>query len=239
MTSRREFFRKSATAVGGAKLASLLLSSVGRASAIDPAPGSTYLDAEHVVILMQENRSFDHCFGRLRGVRGFNDPRAVTLPDGKPVWFQSNSAGATYTPFRLNIKETKATWLGSLPHSWTDQADARNHGNHDGWLDAKISGRRECAGMPLTMGYYDRDDIPFYYALADAFTICDQHFCSSLTGTTPNRLFLWTGTVREHAEAPPCVRNSEVDFGVPARWKTFPESAWRMPGFPGRSIKTN
>jgi phospholipase C len=223
MTSRREFFRKSATAVGGAKLASLLLSSVGRASAIDPAPGSTYLDAEHVVILMQENRSFDHCFGRLRGVRGFNDPRAVTLPDGKPVWFQSNSAGATYTPFRLNIKETKATWLGSLPHSWTDQADARNHGNHDGWLDAKISGRRECVGMPLTMGYYDRDDIPFYYALADAFTICDQHFCSSLTGTTPNRLFLWTGTVREHAKAPPCVRNSEVDFGVPARWKTFPE----------------
>jgi phospholipase C len=223
MTSRREFFRKSATAAGGAKLASLLLSSVGRASAIDPAPGSTYLDAEHVVILMQENRSFDHCFGRLRGVRGFNDPRAVTLPDGKPVWFQSNSAGATYTPFRLNIKETKATWLGSLPHSWTDQADARNHGNHDGWLDAKASGHRECAGMPLTMGYYDREDIPFYYALADTFTICDQHFCSSLTATTPNRLFLWTGTVREDSGTPPCVRNSEVDYGAPARWKTFPE----------------
>ena len=114
-----------------------MLSSVGRASAIDPAPGSSYLDAEHVVILMQENRSFDHCFGRLRGVRGFNDPRAVTLPTGKPVWLQSNSAGETYAPFRLNIKETKATWLGSLPHSWTDQTDARNHGNHDGWLDAK------------------------------------------------------------------------------------------------------
>jgi phospholipase C len=223
MTSRREFFRKSATAAGSAKLASLLLSTVRRASAIDPPQGSTYLDAEHVVILMQENRSFDHCFGRLRGVRGFNDPRAVTLPDGKPVWLQTNSAGKTYAPFRLNIKETKATWLGSLPHSWIDQGDARNHGNHDGWLDAKASSRRECAGMPLTMGYYDRDDIPFYYALADTFTICDQNFCSSLTATTPNRLFLWTGTVRENSGTAPCVRNSEADYGSPARWKTFPE----------------
>ena len=222
-TSRRDFFKRAAASAGGARLASLLLSSVERASAIDPQPQSTYQDAEHVVILMQENRSFDHTFGALRGVRGFNDRRAVTLPDGKPVWLQSNAAGETYAPFRLNIKETKATWLGSLPHSWADQTDARNHGNHDGWLDAKVSGRRECAGMPLTMGYYDRNDIPFYYALADAFTICDQHFCSTLTGTTPNRLFLWTGTVAEKSGAVPNVRNSEVDFGVWARWKTFPE----------------
>src|ERR1700759_5049939 len=121
MTSRREFFRKSAIAAGGAKLASLLLSSVGRAQAIDPAEGSTFLDAEHVVILMQENRSFDHAFGTLRGVRGFNDPRAVTLPDGKPVWLQTNAAGETWAPFRLDFKNSNATWLGSLPHSWTDQ----------------------------------------------------------------------------------------------------------------------
>jgi phospholipase C len=223
MTSRRAFFRKAAAAAGGARLAGLLIPTLKRASAIDPQPGSAYLDAEHVVILMQENRSFDHCFGRLRGVRGFNDPRAVTLPNGNPVWRQTDAAGETYGPFRLNIKETNATWLGSLPHSWTDQTDARNHGNHDRWLDVKRSSKVECADMPLTLGYYEREDIPFYYALADAFTICDQHFCSSLTGTTPNRLYLWTGTVREHAGAPPCVRNSEVDYDSPARWKTFPE----------------
>ena len=183
------------------------------------------MDAEHVVILMQENRSFDHVFGRLRGVRGFNDPRAVTLPDGKPVWLQTNAAGETYAPFHLDLKKSKATWLGSLPHSWRDQTDARNHGNHDGWLDAKPSGRKECAGMPLTLGYYDRQDIPFYYALADAFTVCDQHFCSSLTATTPNRLHLWTGTIREQqsASAMPCVRNSDVDYDSTVRWKTFPE----------------
>jgi phospholipase C len=224
-TTRREFFRRAAALTGGARLLGALLPSIERASAIDPAPDSTYLDAEHIVILMQENRSFDHVFGRLRGVRGFNDPRAVTLPDRKPVWLQTNAAGETYAPFHLDMKKSSATWLGSLPHSWRDQTDARNHGNHDQWLDAKVSGHKEYAGMPMTLGYYDREDIPFYYALADAFTVCDQHFCSSLTGTTPNRLYLWTGTIREQLEAAsmPCVRNSDVDYDSPARWKTFPE----------------
>ena len=215
---------------------STLMASIERASEIDPPEGSSFLDAEHVVILMQENRSFDHAFGTLRGVRGFNDPRAVTLPDQKPVWLQTNKAGETYPPFRLDFKGSKATWLGSLPHSWRDQTDARNHGNHDGWLDAKGSNRKECVGMPLTMGYYDRTDLPFYYSLADAFTICDQHFCSSLTGTTPNRLHLWTGTVREKpdAAAAPNVRNADVNYGSNASWKTFPERledagvSWRV-----------
>ena len=140
MSTRRDFFRQAAAFAGGAKILSTLLASIERASAIDPPEGSSFLDAEHVVILMQENRSFDHAFGTLRGVRGFNDPRAVTLPDQKPVWLQTNAAGETYAPFRLDFKGTKATWLGSLPHSWRDQTDARNHGNHDGWLEAKSVG---------------------------------------------------------------------------------------------------
>ena len=86
--TRRQFFIDAARLSGGAGLAALL-GPVARASAIEPEPGTTYLDAEHVVILMQENRSFDHCFGTLRGVRGFNDPRAITLPDGNPVWLQT------------------------------------------------------------------------------------------------------------------------------------------------------
>lgn len=236
MPSRRDFFKQAAALTGSAALTRSLLAAVERASAIQPAQGSTYLDAEHIVVLMQENRSFDHSYGRLRGVRGFNDPRAVQLPGGKPVWLQTNDAGETYAPFRLNITQTKATWLGSLPHSWRDQTDARHHGNHDRWLQAKPSGHKDCAGMPLTLGFYDRDDLPFYYALADAFTICDQHFCSSLTGTTANRLYLWSGTVREKQQpgSAPNVRNSEVDYGVPGRWTTFPERledagiSWRI-----------
>ncbi len=184
MDSRREFIKKAALLSGAAGFASLP-ASVQRALAIDPAPGTTYQDAEHIVFLMQENRSFDHCYGALQGVRGFNDPRAIRLPNKNSVWLQTNAAGETYAPFRLDIKGTRVTWMGSLPHSWSNQVDARNDGKYDKWLDVKQSGHPEYKPMPLTMGYYSRQDIPFYYALADAFTVCDQHFCSSLTGTTP------------------------------------------------------
>ncbi|MDZ4778984.1 MAG: phospholipase C, phosphocholine-specific [Planctomycetia bacterium] len=234
--SRRDFFKHAALLSGAAGVAGALPASIQRAFAIDPEPGSTFLDAEHVVILMQENRSFDHAYGTLRGVRGFNDPRAMTLANGNPVWAQTNDQGETYAPFRLNIKDTNATWMGSLPHSWTDQVDARNGGKCDRWLQAKASGHAEYAAMPLTMGYYDREDIPFYYELADAFTICDQHFCSSLTGTTPNRLYLWSGTVRpeQRADSHPKLFNSEANYGAEVSWTTFPERledagvSWRI-----------
>lgn len=224
-TTRRYFFRQAAAGAGAASLTSFLLHAVEQAASIEAEPGSTVLDAEHVVVLMQENRSFDHLFGTLRGVRGFDDPRAVTLPDQRPVWLQSDAGGRTFGPFALDLRNTNVTWLGSLPHSWRDQIDAWSHGNHDGWLEAKRSGRPECQAMPFTLGYFSRTDLPFYYALADAFTVCDQNFCSSLTGTTPNRLFLWTGTVRDpgQAGAPANVRNSDVTYGANARWTTFPE----------------
>lgn len=223
--SRRDFIKQAALLAGGTGLLGALPASVQKALAINPAPGTTFEDAEHVVLLMQENRSFDHCYGSLRGVRGFHDPRAIDLPNGSPVWLQTNKAAETYAPFRLDIKDTKATWMSSLPHSWTNQVRAANGGRHDGWLDAKRSGHKAYADMPLTMGFYNREDIPFYYALADAFTVCDQHFCSSLTGTTPNRLFFWTGTIREKpvSDSPANVDNSDVDYDSPASWTTFPE----------------
>lgn len=225
MDNRREFIKKAALLSGGTGLLGGLPPSIQKAFAINPAPGTTYLDAEHIVFLMQENRSFDHCFGTLQGVRGFNDPRAISLPNKNKVWAQTNAAGDTYAPFRLNIKESKITWLGSLPHGWSDMTDARNEGRHDKWLDAKKSHRDDCNALPLTMGYYNREDIPFYYALADAFTVCDQHFCSSLTGTTPNRLYFWTGTIRNKHDdnVKANVYNSDVDYGDEASWKTFPE----------------
>ncbi|MES2571531.1 MAG: alkaline phosphatase family protein, partial [Verrucomicrobiota bacterium] len=114
-TSRRDFLKQAAVLTAGGGLVGAIPASIQRALAIDPEAGSTYLDAGHIVILMQENRSFDHCYGTLRGVRGFNDPRAMTLPNGNPVWFQTNAAGETYAPFRLNIKDTQATWMGYLP----------------------------------------------------------------------------------------------------------------------------
>lgn len=222
--SRRAFIKKASLLSGATGFFSVFPEAIQKALAIDASAGSTYMDAEHVVFLMQENRSFDHCFGTLKGVRGFNDPRAMRLTNDNPVWLQSNAAGKTYAPFRLNLKDTKSTWMSSLPHSWENQVDALNGGKNDNWLEAKQSGNKEFADMPLTMGYYNREDLPFYYALADAFTVCDQHFCSSLTGTSPNRLFFWSGTIRaeQREDSKAHVWNDEIDH-KDIHWTTFPE----------------
>jgi phospholipase C len=224
METRREFIKKATLLSGMAGMNSLIPASVQRALAIDPASGSTWKDAEHIVILMQENRSFDHSYGTLQGVRGFNDPRAIQLPNGNPVWLQSNYAGETYSPFRLHFKDTKATWMNSLPHSWENQVNARNDGKFDQWLNVKRNSIKEYSNMPLTLGYYNREDIPFYYELADGFTICDQHFCSALTGTNPNRLYFWSGTIRadQNENSKAHVWNEDMDYET-LSWKTFPE----------------
>src|SRR5476649_2038593 len=87
-----------------------------------PAHGNTgtIMDVEHVVILMQENRSFDHYFGMLRGVRGFSDPCAITLPGGGPVWRQPRTPGSkdAVSPFHLDSTATAAQCMESLDHSW-------------------------------------------------------------------------------------------------------------------------
>lgn len=224
MDTRRDFLRKSMLLSGAAGLSTVMPASIQRALAINPAPGSTYEDAEHIVILMQENRSFDHCFGTLKGVRGFNDPRAITLPDNKPVWLQTNAQGETYAPFRLDMKDTKITWMGDLPHSRPSQVDAYNNGKYDKWLLAKKPGNPQYAAMPLTLGYYTREDLPFSYAMADAFTICDQNFCSAMTSTTPNRSFFWTGKITHPEEGRPKanIRNDDYSYGKQP-WTSFPE----------------
>ncbi len=229
MQNRRDFLRNAAVLTGGAYAWGSLPDAIARAMAIRPNAGTTFRDAEHVVILMQENRSFDHAYGALQGVRGFRDPRAHILPNGNAVWFQTDARGDTYAPFHLDMNATSSTWIGGLPHSWPDQVDARNDGKYDKWLIAKPK-----RNLPFTLGHYARHDIPFYYALADAFTVCDQAFCSSLTGTTPNRLFLWSGAIRRDAADFPRVQNGDTDYDKEAAWRTFPERleearvSWRI-----------
>src|SRR5690606_21369590 len=109
MESRREFIKQASLLAGMTALSSVLPASIQRALAINAPVGSTYLDAEHIVFLMQENRSFDHCFGTLKGVRGFNDPRALRQPNGLPVWIQTDKDQNTFSPFRLDIENTKMT----------------------------------------------------------------------------------------------------------------------------------
>jgi hypothetical protein len=113
----------------------------------------------------------------MRGVRGFGDPRAVTLPSGKPVWYQPDGNGVVL-PFRPTAPDLGLQFLEDTPHGWTDTHAAWNHGKYDQWI--KNKGRS-------TMAYLTRRDIPFHYGLADAFTICDAYFCSLMGPTDPNR----------------------------------------------------
>lgn len=215
---RRDFLKNAAILSGAAGLNNVLPSSIKKALAINAPEGTTFYDAEHIVFLMQENRSFDHIFGCMKGVRGFNDPRIKTLPDQNKAWIQKSKNGDAHAPFHIDINKTKVTWQGGLPHDWPDQSRARNNGKYDQWIPQKTE---------MCMGYFNRADVPFYYALADAFTLCDHYFCSSLTGTTPNRLFFWTGTIREklNGNSKPAVRNSQAESRHNAfvDWSTFPE----------------
>ncbi|MFT8779328.1 phosphocholine-specific phospholipase C [Acetobacter orientalis] len=220
MTTRRSFLKYAlASGVAGA-----MPDAIARAAAITPEPGTTFLDAEHVVILMQENRSFDHVFGALQGVRGFKDPRALRQSNGNSVFVQTDKNGETYTPWRMNIQDSRITWMGSIPHTRNSQVDAWNGGQHNNWLDAKRPHYKSYQNIPITMGHYTREDLPFYYALADAFTVCDQNYCGAMTSTTPNRLIFWTGTVRDQQKVGSNVymRNPEILEGG-MTWTTFPE----------------
>ena len=176
----------------------------------------------HVVIFMQENRSFDHYFGTLAGVRGWGDRHPLSRIGGGNVFGQPDSSSLVY-PFRLNATTTSGQCVPDVNHDWFTGMQAVNGGRMDQWIPAKGA---------KALGYHTRPDIPFHYALADAFTICDHSFCSVNTSTNPNRLFLWTGTVDAAGRYEgPVMANDE---SKPFTWTTYPERleqagiSWRV-----------
>jgi phospholipase C len=186
--ARRRFLRAGAAVTATAAGVAALPASIARALAIPAARVTgTIADVEHVVILMQENRSFDHYFGTLGGVRGFGDPRPITLRNGKPVWHQPDPGGGDVLPFALRggggADDRTQCLESDLPHVW--KGSQRTWAFHDAWVRQK--------GL-ASMGYLTRQDIPFYYALADAFTIGDAYHASLFGPTNPNRMFLFSGT---------------------------------------------
>lgn len=204
---RRTFLRL----LNGTALAAAFPQSIERALAV-PAHlrTGTIDDVEHVVFLMQENRSFDHYFGSLRGVRGFGDPRPALLPSGKSVWHQPSGNGFVL-PFHPTAPDLGMQFLLDTPHNWPDTHAAWNGGKYDQWVPNK--GRE-------TMAYLRRQDIPFHYALADAFTICDAYYCSLLGATDPNRYHMWTGWVgNDGSGGGPVINNAELGYD----WSTYPE----------------
>jgi phospholipase C len=167
-------------------------------------------DVEHVVFMMQENRSFDHYFGTLSGVRGFADPHPVVLPSGRTVWHQPTGAG-DLLPFRPKVRDLGQTFLPDPPHGWNDTHAAWNAGRYDQWVPNK--------GV-TTMTHHTREDLPFQFALADAFTVCDNYHCSLLGPTDPNRYHMWTGWCGNDGKGGgPVISNAEAGYD----WSTYPE----------------
>ena len=206
-TNRRTFLKL----LGSSAMTAAFPASISRALQI-PANHrtGTIADIEHIVILMQENRSFDHYFGSLRGIRGFGDPRAVALPSGKSVWYQPHGDGHLL-PYRPEGANLGLRFLEGTPHDWETTQKSRNDGHYDQWVPNK--------GV-MTMAHLVRSDIPYHYALADAFTICDAYHCSLLGPTDPNRYHMWTGWVGNdgHGDGP-VVDNAEAGYS----WTTYPE----------------
>ena len=225
--SRRDFLKFSAGLAGATAATALLPESIRKALAIEPnTVTGTIQDVQHIVVFMQENRSFDHYLGHLSGVRGYNDRFPVTLPNGKPVWFQprQEDTSSVIAPFRYDTTNpgVNAQCIGGLPHTWATTHGAIDNGRADQWAVQKSN---------MTMGYHVRDDIPFHYALADAFTVCDNYFCSIPGNTHPNRMYLMTGMVDPLGTGGgPLLDNTDyIDNQFdkiklpPFNWTTYPE----------------
>ncbi|MGO4702291.1 phosphocholine-specific phospholipase C [Dyella sp. 2RAB6] len=181
---RRDFMKLAGASLGASAVLGMPLV-IRRALGIEAHRGSgTLADVEHVVILMQENRSFDHYFGTLRGVRGFRDRFPIPVPGGRRVWSQQGPAG-TVEPFHMDGVAMNAALIPSMPHEYKDAQAAWGQGRLDRWPYFKT---------PASMGYYTRAEAPFQYALADAFTVCDAYHCSVMGGTAPNRIMFWSGS---------------------------------------------
>lgn len=216
--NRRDFLiNSSKTMFSAAALASFPVS-IQKALAIDAKiETGTIQDVKHVVILTQENRSFDHYFGTLKGVRGFGDRFSIPLSDGRQVWEQYDAQKNKILPYYLDSRLGNAQRVSGTPHSWRDGQDAWDAGRMGEWVKHK---------QAQSMGYFKQPELEFQFALANAFTLCDAYHCAMHAGTNPNRQFIWTGTNGPTGANVASVVNEFDDIGVLStgyEWMTYPE----------------
>jgi len=276
--TRRRLLSSAAAGAGGVLASSLLPPALARAAAQGPRRGNLR-DIKHVVIHMQENRSFDHYFGTLGGVAGFGDPNALIQTDpnppfnavqGKSIFYQVDptldydtpppnppeaitpqNPDGYLLPFHLDTKSTSSQAIPSTSHAWYYQhlslnitvpttAGQPTTALNNNWLQSHfLSDNNSTYGhfYWYVMGYYERQDIPFHFALAENFTICDHYHCSLLGPTWPNRMYLMTGMIDPEGQyGGPVISNvvpSPVS-GEPYTWTTYPERltkagiSWRI-----------
>jgi phospholipase C len=213
------------------------------AAAKQRAAGSDLGAVEHVVFLMQENRSFDHYFGTYRGVNGF-DAHSASF---KQAWPIGRNGATSLLPFNL-ASATAQLCSGSsaVPtHEWEPQHQSWAGGTNAAFVSVHSEPSNDgIVNAPIVMGYFTRKQLGFYYGLADAYTICDNYFCSVLGPTHPNRLYFMSGMLDPNgAHGGPILEtaglsNAHQLVGT-LNWDTMPEVledkgvSWKMYQPPG------
>jgi phospholipase C len=205
-------------AAGAAALAADPLVRV--ASALGPPPGKL-TDIEHVIFLIQENRSFDHYYGTYSGVEGLGTAAAKAVYEQEG--YAAEGFGGKLLPFRLTTNNV-AQCFPDITHSWVPQHNSWNSGAMDNFVRTHIEKDGEAAGV-ATMGYYEKADIPFYRTLAEGFTLCDNYYCSVLGPTYPNRLYAMAGGIDPNGEnGGPLIETTEIsDSRVNLTYTTMAE----------------
>jgi phospholipase C len=191
--TRRQLIRGGAAAGAMAALYAGSPNSILRkALAVKPSPCPTLSDIDHIVILMQENRSFDHYFGTYPGVQGFDQNRyhKIFAQSG----YDAPGFNGVLMPFHFDSFDSQGECTNDISHEWGTQHRSWDGGAMDRfYLEHKAANGPDAGAS--TMGYYKRSDLEFYYALADAFTLCDSFFSSVIGPTDPNRLLAMSGTL--------------------------------------------
>ena len=223
--TRRHFLGAASGLLLTGALTANTLSVIEAAFRTDPGGSGSLAEIDHFVLLMQENRSFDHYFGTLSGVRGFDDMNPSATQPGYDVLDSPDSAGRL-APFHLDATAGSGPDIDVLfdpNHSWSVQHDAWHNGAMDAWLTSHLRSD-DPRYAPQVMGYYTRADLPAHFALADAFTVCDHYFSSVIGPTAPNRLYWMTGTLDpDGAGGGPVLGHSKhLPLGS-LNWPTFPE----------------
>jgi phospholipase C len=186
--------------------------------------GSDLGAIEHVVFLMQENRSFDHYYGTYPGVRGFDDHPKGKLGNFAQAW--PGGRDSTLLPFHFDSVSGIGECTDDLDHSWRAEHSSWNKGTNGAFVSTHVQSDYQGPEHGVnTMGYYQRKDLPFYYALADAFTLCDNYHCSVMGPTHPNRLMALSGTIDPTGAAggPVVITNGSPDAVYSVHWNTMPE----------------
>jgi phospholipase C len=257
--TRRELLGTAAAATAMMGLDALSPAKILEKALAAPAAG-TLADIKHVVIFVNENRSFDHYYGTYRGVRGFSDPNVLKQSDGTPVFAQKFSGkpfgplsaayGGHLLPFHFDTFKN-GECVNDIAHGWAPQHLAWNNGAMDSFLQVDINpavnGPRDGIN---TMGYYTRADLPFYHALADAFTICDNYFGSVIGATLPNRMYTVSATLDPEGKHGGPILDTESPRERAKKlgkltWPTYPEQleakgiSWKFYGTPETLIGDN